>query len=109
MRCKAGDLAVIVNDFRGCEANIGIIVQVEGPPQLHPWCGRWVWNITPVKRRKLWVLDGPPGDMVLEYQWVSKKYPIQHPDEWLLPLGYSPPEPEEVADEVTTTESPPSA
>jgi len=34
-----------------------------------------------------------------------KKYPIQHPDEWLLPLGYSPPEPEEEAEEVTATEN----
>ena len=109
MRCKAGDLAVIVNDFRGCEANIGIIVKVAGPPEVHPWCDKLVWTVRPVKRRKLWVLGSPPGDMVLERQWVSKKYPIQHPDEWLLPLGYSPPEPEEEADEVTTIESPTSA
>ncbi len=104
MRCKAGDLAVIVNDFKGCEANIGIIVEVEGPPQLHPWCGKVVWSIRPVKRRKLWVLDVPPGDMVLEHQWVSKKNRVQHPDEWLLPLGYGSPGLAQETDEVTTTE-----
>ena len=34
LRCKDGDLAVVVGDFPGCEGNIGRIVQVKGPVRI---------------------------------------------------------------------------
>jgi hypothetical protein len=45
LRCKDGDLAVIVGELPGCEANIGRIVQVRGPAQWSEQCGNlmcWV-------------------------------------------------------------------
>ena len=36
MRCKHGDLAIIVKDFEGCEGNLGLIVKVVGPAEHHP-------------------------------------------------------------------------
>lgn len=39
LRCKHGDLAVIVGEYPGCEANIGRIVQVRGPSHLSEQCG----------------------------------------------------------------------
>ncbi len=31
LKCKDGDMAVIVGDVPGCEGNVGRIVQVRGP------------------------------------------------------------------------------
>ena len=39
LRCKHGDLAVIVGEYPGCEANIGRIVRVSGPAHLSEQCG----------------------------------------------------------------------
>ena len=51
LRCKDGDLAVVVGDFPGCEGNIGRLVQVKGPvrtPRQYPLpC----WRIKPINRR----------------------------------------------------------
>jgi hypothetical protein len=37
LRCKHGDLAVIVGEYPGCEANIGRIVQVRGCYRAVGW------------------------------------------------------------------------
>ena len=83
MRCKHGDLAVIVQDFPGCDGNLGVIVEVIGPPESHPDCELLCWLIRPVKRRKLWLVseDGP----LLEF--ISRKNQAMHPDAWLMPVG----------------------
>ena len=39
LRCKDGDLAFIVGELPGCEANIGRIVQVRGPAHVSEQCG----------------------------------------------------------------------
>lgn len=36
LRCKHGDLAIIVHKFEGCEGKLGVIVKVIGPPEPHP-------------------------------------------------------------------------
>ena len=82
MRCKDGDLAIIVQDFPGCEGNLGVLVEVVGPPTSHPDTEHTVWLIKPLKRRKLWLLDedGPV------HAFISKKNEAVHPDPWLLPI-----------------------
>lgn len=82
MRCKHGDLAVIIHDFDGCKGNLGILVEVIGPPTSHPDTEHTVWLIKPLKRRKLWLLDedGPV------HEFISKKNEAMHPDPWLLPI-----------------------
>lgn len=82
MRCKHGDLAIIVHDFLGCEGNIGVIVQVVGPPESHPATENICWGIKPVKRRKLWFVC----ERLSQQQYVSKQNKALHPDAWLLPI-----------------------
>lgn len=82
MRCKHGDLAIIVHDFHGCEGNIGVIVKVVGPPESHPATEHICWVIKPVKKRKLWVIDKHG----CRQEYVSKKNEAMHPDAWLLPI-----------------------
>jgi len=54
LRCKHGDLAVIVGEYPGCEANIGRIVQVRGPAHLSEQSGELLcWVIRPITRKKM--------------------------------------------------------
>jgi hypothetical protein len=85
MRCKDGDLAIIVQDFEGCEGNLGVIVRVIGPATSHPATTMVCWQIKPIKRRKLW-LAGEPN----RSEFISKMNPAFHPDPWLLPIKGEP-------------------
>ena len=82
MRCKHGDLAIIIQDFEGCEGNLGVIVRVIGPAINHPATTMACWQIKPIKRRKLWLT----GDERSESEFISKDNPAYHPDPWLLPI-----------------------
>jgi len=80
LRCKDGDLAIIVEDFLGCEENLGVIVKVIGPPTRVKTCNLTCWYVYPITRRKLWVVDP------LEKVRVSKTKTVLHPDRLLLPI-----------------------
>ena len=83
LRCKDGDLAVIVGEMPGCESNIGRIVQVRGPAKLNHQCGLICWRIRTVTRKKLIILY-PSGNLIAErVTWKSR---TQHPDCWLIPI-----------------------
>ncbi len=82
MRCKHGDLAIIVQDFDGCEGNIGVIVTVIGPAINHPATTMTCWQIRPVNRRKLWLIE----DGHAKSEFISKSIEALHPDPWLLPI-----------------------
>ena len=86
MRCKHGDLAIIIQDFNGCEGNLGVIVRVIGPSIKHEATTMPCWQIKPVKRRKLWFIEG--GFVAQEF--ISKGNPAYHPDPWLLPIKGDP-------------------
>lgn len=90
MRCKEGDLAIIVNEFEGCEGNLGVIVKLVGPAEKHSQVSMICWPIHPVKKRKLWLIN---ENRPASYDFVSKDNPAFHPDAWLIPIsGYSPKE-----------------
>lgn len=83
LRCKDGDLAVIVGEMLGCEANIGRIVEVRGPAKLNHQCGLICWRIRTVTRKKLINLY-PSGELIAEsVTWKSR---TEHPDCWLIPI-----------------------
>lgn len=83
LRCKHGDLAVIVGEMPGCELNIGRIVEVRGPAMINQQCGFICWRIRTVTRKKLINLY-PSGELVAErVTWKSR---TQHPDCWLIPI-----------------------
>jgi len=86
MRCKDGDLAVIVQDFEGCEGNLGVIVQVVGPARYPRGTTLICWQIKPVKRRKLWLTGSGPTAK----EYITKKNTALHPDAWLMPIKGTP-------------------
>ena len=95
LRCKDGDLAVIVGELPGCEVNIGRIVQVRGPAHLSEQCGNLMcWVIRPISRKKM--VNLYDSDVLISER-VTWKMNIKLPDCWLIPIR--PPE-----DDVDTVE-----
>jgi hypothetical protein len=84
LRCKEGDLAVIVGELPGCESNIGRIVQVRGPAQINEQCGGLIcWIIRPINRKKMINLYDPDMHINERVTWKSN---IKLPDCWLIPI-----------------------
>jgi hypothetical protein len=95
LRCKDGDLAVIVGEYPGCEDNIGRIVMVRGPAEVtEQSCGLLSWVIRPISRAKMVNLY-IPGILISEH--VTWQKGIRMPDCWLIPIR----PPEDDADTMT--------
>ena len=60
LRCKDGDLAVVINDTIDCRQNLGHIVQIRGPARMLKQSGMLGWLIKPLHKRVWGVteLDG---------------------------------------------------
>jgi len=80
MKCKHGDLAIIVDDFVGCEGNIGLIVRVIGPAKIVN-CMH-CWQVVPMTGQPMWLLDY--WDAYEET--ITDKLKAIHPDKWLRPI-----------------------
>jgi hypothetical protein len=84
LRCKQGDLALVVYDEPGCESNIGRAVEVRGPVQTNPRLGVRCWLIRPVGWSRRWrVMRDSCCARTETVTWTSL---IEHPDAWLLPI-----------------------
>ena len=84
LRCKDGELAIIVGELPGCEANIGRIVQVRGPARVTEQCGDLLcWVIKPIDRKKMLILYIPD---ILVSDHVTWRMHITLPDCWLIPI-----------------------
>ena len=81
LRCKNGDMAVIVGDVPGCEGNIGCIVQVRGP--TIKLAGYICWRIKPLDNRKILIREFNGVIVSEKVFWISR---IRHPDFFLLPI-----------------------
>lgn len=82
LRCREGDLALIIKEEPGCESNIGRVVTVLGPIIDRPGYGP-TWLIEPVESEP-WTIRTLSGEI-----WtgpVTFDSLIEHPDAWLLPL-----------------------
>ena len=84
-RCKIGDLAIIIKDEFGCEANIGRMMHVMGPKKVSPTRGT-MWVIKPVVGTTMAYIevDGSVG--------FGEATNIEHKDSWLLPIRQVPEE-----------------
>jgi len=82
LRCKDGDIALVTQDEKGCEANIGKLVKVTGPVEKNIR-GQASWLIEPLDRRLWWCVSTTGA---LEYLAVTFKTGVDHPDAWLLPI-----------------------
>ena len=84
LRCKHGDLAVIINETPQCRVNIGLIVQVRGPLEYLGILDLYGWRIKPIHHKKVWV--EMRKSTKAELQYIYWKYPRCIPDAWLLPI-----------------------
>jgi hypothetical protein len=78
-RCQLGDIAIIIKDQPGCEANLGRVVHVFGPRKVFAERGT-VWRIKPVRGSTMTYLD---YDRTVA---VGLATDIEHEDDWLLPI-----------------------
>ena len=78
MRCKQGDLAIIVDDFDGCKGNIGLIVKLIGPAEIVVMMGQ----IITLSGQEMWLVDEGKAEKAL----VTLSTQAIHPDKWLSPI-----------------------
>lgn len=82
LRCKSGDLAIVIHDILECAANIGRIVQIRGPLEFSSRYRHHCWLIKPVQN-DLWMVDRYGRISAERVTWRAQ---IEHPDAWLLPI-----------------------
>ena len=83
LRCRDGDLAVIIKDTPECHLNIGRIVRVKGPPTKIIKSQMAGWLIRPIRRTVLSV-EELDGRLIREVvNWNSRVF---HEDAWLMPI-----------------------
>lgn len=95
LRCKDGDIAVVIKDTIDCRQNLGRIVKVRGPVRKLKQSGMIGWRIKPLHRH-VWGVTELDGRSVKEL--VTWKNCVYHEDAWLMPIR--PQTPEEVWREV---------
>ena len=83
LKCKDGDLALVIYDMPGSQQNIGKIVQVQGPATLVIRTQMMGWRIKPLFSQPWGVtqLDGS-----LDVEVVDWNSGVFHEDEWLMPI-----------------------
>ena len=89
LRCKAGDIAVVLHDTPECASNIGRFVRILGSLEFSENLGKWCWLIVPVGPG-LWMVER--GGRVSPER-VTNNSRVEHTDDWLKPI------PPEVLDE----------
>ena len=83
LRCKDGDLAVVINDTIDCRQNLGHIVQIRGPARMLKQSGMLGWLIKPL-HKKVWGVTEFDGRSVKELVFWSSG--VFHEDAWLMPI-----------------------
>ncbi len=82
LRCKAGDIAVVLHDTPECSSNIGRFVRILGSLEFSGNLGKWCWLIVPVGSG-LWMVER--GGRVSPER-VTNRSRVEHPDDWLKPI-----------------------
>lgn len=83
LRCKDGDLAVVIYDTIDCRQNLGRIVQIRGPVRMLEQSGMQGWQIKPLHKR-VWGVTESDGQSVKEL--VFWRSGVFHEDAWLMPI-----------------------
>jgi len=85
LRCKPGDIAIIINDVKGCDGNLGRFVKVF-EPKIHMGAHGYCWTIVPLSPEGLFIFD--KGKIEIQSN-IQTKDKILHPDKWLKPVRTS--------------------
>lgn len=83
-RCKKGDIAIILRDSPGCEANVGRMVEVRGPNRSSTYPGMVTWSIRQIDRKSMWFVM--EVNKCITQEWLTWQSGVVHPDAWLLPI-----------------------
>ena len=84
LNCRNGDIAVITWDEAPVFSNIGILIEVSGPPVYDAEYGV-IWQITPVNYADGHLfIDGRSGYAVTVNR--PGEDDIWHPDAWMRPI-----------------------
>ncbi len=89
LRCRPGDLGVIVQDEAPCRANIGQIVRVLCEYNEFPESQGCYWLVQPLSTQPSPVLLGTPGSGG-DFKLIHDNAPRAHYDGWLRPLMETP-------------------
>lgn len=81
LRCKPGDLALVIYDTPPCRVNIGRTVRVFGPLNVTRKNGA-CWLIQPTDGRK-WAVEPPNGRVEMR---DPPLHMVEHADHHLLPI-----------------------
>lgn len=83
IRCKDGDLAMVIYDEESCVGNIGKLVKVAGPLAFNSDIQKQCWLIEPINPEPWYCTNfkGEPFQKVVTFASM-----IEHPDDWLTPL-----------------------
>ena len=82
LRCKPGDIAIIINDDIECTRNIGRFVKVHDP-KVHMGVYGYCWTIVPLSSEGLYIIDKGKLELTPNIQLNDN---ILHPDKWLKPI-----------------------
>ena len=89
LKCKHGDLALVLYDTPGCEQNIGKVVMVRGPTNLVIQTQMMGWQIKPLFPEPWRVVKRKGG---IKSEVVDWDICVLHEDAWLMPLRPLPPD-----------------
>lgn len=89
LKCKHGDLALVLYDTPGCEQNIGKVVLVRGPASLVTRSKMMGWRIKPLFPEPWRVVQ---LNRAIESEVVDWNSCVFHEDAWLVPLRPLPPD-----------------
>lgn len=84
MRCKDGDLALVIHDEETCRENIGKLVRVRGPLGYNRRIKQYCWLIEPVKADPWRCINNQVQPYLRVVSFASQ---VEHPDNWLLPIN----------------------
>ena len=82
IRCKPGDLALVIYDTPDCVKNVGRLVRIRGPLKLNLELLLECWLIQPLSPAPYYVSELTRTRRMV----VKPTHSIEHPDRWLLPL-----------------------
>lgn len=94
LRCSDGDMAIIIREEPGCEANIGCVVEVHGPLRESTDRGP-AWLIVPASHHPLTFVESD-GRILSEY--INFDDGIIHPDAWMISITPPPKNQERCSD-----------
>jgi hypothetical protein len=87
LRCKPGDIAIVIHDFPSCKDNLLHVVRVTGSPRYDHLSHQFKWLIDPLSKPNWCLNTSAENAEARVLDRVDCFYEqIEHPDDWLKPI-----------------------